>query len=170
MTRIDGTDTGFRTRIDADTTAMVDTIAALGGDGSRTAALHRIVAEHHAGLMRASGRSADELARLAKNSTAAEPSPAGAVDGGQGATRPPAPTIAPKVLEPIGSGCPVTPCCTVARHRPPHHARWWVGDTGHACCDHHIPDGWVRPGNVIATTLPPACANCGERSEHEVCP
>ena len=93
MTHIDGTTGGFRTRLDADTTAMVDTIAALGGVESRTAALHRIVAEHHAGLMRATGRSADELARLAKNSTAAASSPAGAVDGGQGATRPPAPTI-----------------------------------------------------------------------------
>ena len=93
MTAIDGTTTGFRTRLDADATAMVDTIAGLGGDASRVAALHRIVAEHHAGLMRTSGRSADELAHLAMFSTAAAPSPAGAVDGGQGATRPPAPTI-----------------------------------------------------------------------------
>lgn len=93
MTHIDGTAGGFRTRLDAEHTAMVDTIAVLGGDDSRTAAVHRIVAEHHAGLMRASGRSADELARLAKYSTAAASSPAGAVDGGQGATRPPAPTI-----------------------------------------------------------------------------
>ena len=106
MTAIDGTTTGFRTRLDADATAMVDTIAGLGGDASRVAALHRIVAEHHAGLMRTSGRSADELAHLAMFSTAAAPSPAGAVDGGQGATRPPAPTdatggITATVLRPV---------------------------------------------------------------------
>ena len=42
------------------------------------------------------GRSRGELVALAVDamfSTAAAPSPAGAVDGGQGATRPPAPTI-----------------------------------------------------------------------------
>jgi hypothetical protein len=42
------------------------------------------------------GRTRGELVALAVDamfSTAAAPSPAGAVDGGQGATRPPAPTI-----------------------------------------------------------------------------
>lgn len=96
MTTIDGASTGFRTRLDAAATAKLDTIAALGGDETRCGALHRIVDEHHAALQRSTGRSADELERLAvdaEDSAAAAPSPAGAVDGGQGATRPPAPTV-----------------------------------------------------------------------------
>ena len=47
------------------------------------------------------GRSRGELVALAVDamfSTAAAPSPAGAVDGGQGATRPPAPTDAQEVV------------------------------------------------------------------------
>ena len=50
------------------------------------------------------GRTRGELVALAVDamfSTAAAPSPAGAVDGGQGATRPPAPTIAPLYRHPI---------------------------------------------------------------------
>lgn len=55
------------------------------------------------------GRTRGELVALAVDamfSTAAAPSPAGAVDGGQGATRPPAPTdatggITPTVLRPV---------------------------------------------------------------------
>jgi len=51
------------------------------------------------------GRSRGELVALAVDamfSTAAAPSPAGAVDGGQGATRPPAPTIASTYTDPDG--------------------------------------------------------------------
>ena len=50
------------------------------------------------------GRTRGELVALAVDamfSTAAAPSPAGAVDGGQGATRPPAPTDAPLYRHPI---------------------------------------------------------------------
>jgi len=50
------------------------------------------------------GRTRGELVALAVDamfSTAAAPSPAGAVDGGQGATRPPAPTVAPLYRHPI---------------------------------------------------------------------
>lgn len=96
MTTIDGTANGFRTRLDATATAMLDTIAALAGDGSRCAALHRIVAEHHAGLMRATGRSAAELVRLAEIATSVDGGVPilgrPGVDAGQGVTRPPAPT------------------------------------------------------------------------------
>ena len=41
------------------------------------------------------------IAEAHENAAAAGASPAGAVDGGQGATRPPAPTIAPLYRHPI---------------------------------------------------------------------
>ena len=82
---------------------------------------------------------------------------------GQGTTRPPAPTNVLEAVPELFLGGVV--CSTTWDHP----GRWWVGKEGDACCDDHIPDGWVRPGDVVATTLPPACATCGERSEHEVC-
>ena len=102
------------------------------------------------------GRSRGELVALAVDamfSTAAAPSPAGAVDGGQGATRPPAPTDAPKVLEaaPAGFICITTSCWEEGRP-----AAWCQPQGVNACCDDHIPDGWVKPSATIATPLPHA--------------
>lgn len=108
------------------------------------------------------GRSRGELVALAVDamfSTAAAPSPAGAVDGGQGATRPPAPTDAPKVLmvAPAGFICITTSCWEEGRP-----AAWCQPQGVNACCDDHIPDGWALPEVVspaptvdtIATPMP----------------
>ena len=114
------------------------------------------------------------LDAYAKIATDAATSSAGAVSTGQGtAASTPAPT---NVLMPVLPTHPVAVdladdggvvCTTDAPGDRMHPAKWWAGSN--ACCDDHIPDGWVRPDEVITTTLPPACDTCGERSEHEVC-
>jgi len=86
----------------------------------------------------------------------------GDVVTGQGTTRPPAP-----ILEAVPARVLGLVLCSTGWDHP---ARWWIGNEGGiACCDDHVPDGWVRPGETVTDCLPPACATCGERSEHEVC-
>ena len=120
------------------------------------------------------GRSRGELVALAVDamfSTAAAPSPAGAVDGGQGATRPPAPTNAWVLVRETDSGLGAYGCTEGEQDEDGHSTcraeAWWKlcvpGETrwtsdpetcGRACCDDHIPDGWVKPSATIATPLP----------------
>ena len=103
------------------------------------------------------------------------------IDGIPGRWRPWLPGVAQAPAEALAAaeGCTVPEavaqavldayvvCTTDAPGDRMHPAKWWAGSN--ACCDDHIPDGWVRPDEVITTTLPPACDTCGERSEHEVC-
>lgn len=110
------------------------------------------------------------------------------VEPGQGEAQPPAPTDA-RVLIRMDADDSEDSVCTHPHTRNwaqtilTCHADpvWWLHAIGDpedfagACCDDHIPDGWVRPDtNPVADALalvglPAPCGQCGERSEHEVC-
>lgn len=71
------------------------------------------------------------------------------VDAGQGTTRLPATTTAPKVLTPVAPNMRGEILCSKGtRFGCSTPAKWWCRPnrcSGDACCNDHIPDGWVRP-------------------------
>ena len=107
----------------------------------------------------ATGRTPAEVVALLVADMSANLAPRGVA--GQGDTRPPAPT---NVLTPTARrlGCTEGPDDGEA-HRAdwamfaPGKTQWEVGDgdvIGRACCDDHIPEGWVRPDEVPAPAKP----------------
>jgi len=99
-------------------------------------------------------------------------------DGREGSGEPPA--SLPSVLYPCktifcteGRGCTKDPLWSFTDQ----NVLPWIGE---ACCDDHIPDGWVKPVSLEESkALHPssrpvveyvkACVFCGERSSHGRC-
>lgn len=109
----------------------------------------------------ATGRTPGELVALAIDayfSTPVEDPAPLAVDSGPGAGTPSAPAIAPRVL--IEWGAESLPCKATPK--------WWLhpasdpDDRAHACCDDHIPVGWVRPDESAASPAPQSSTGDGD--------
>ena len=176
----------LRTRLDGPRRAMLRTISAVEGhDETETEAIHRIVEDRYMALPSADSVDAGKPCSVAPERPEGGP--------GQGTTRPPAPTIYPTLTEMVDvlgrianyvedewSGTVAAePLGLVGQARAIAAAVAYAPKTdgggagsGNAPgpdADDVPPSAAACNAPTVATTLPPACDTCGERSEHEVC-
>ena len=150
MAPLDATLGALRLRIDPTAAHQLRTIRAVTGDPTLSAAIHSVIFDAYMALPSAHSVDAGKPCSVAPERPEGGP--------GQGTTRPPAPT---NVLVPMAQRTGRILC--TEGEAVDHYATWWLYPEeslrdgphfhGAACCDAHIPDGWVRPDEAPAPTI-----------------